>query len=118
MAQGFVSVRGAGETVQSAGMARLRILVLIPLLGAGIAAFAVLRSRGPAPPRPAPARHVKPAPPRPRKAAPPAVLHLPSPLPDRTLTLPILMYHRIDLLKPSLPALTLRLTVDPREFAR
>jgi peptidoglycan/xylan/chitin deacetylase (PgdA/CDA1 family) len=35
----------------------------------------------------------------------------------RTIALPILMYHRIDLLKPSLPAMTRRLTVDPTDFA-
>jgi peptidoglycan/xylan/chitin deacetylase (PgdA/CDA1 family) len=44
-------------------------------------------------------------------------LALPSPLPSRSLTLPILMYHRIDLLKPTLPAITRRLTVDPSDFA-
>jgi peptidoglycan/xylan/chitin deacetylase (PgdA/CDA1 family) len=30
---------------------------------------------------------------------------------------PILMYHRIDFLRPGLPAITRRLTVDPRSFA-
>ena len=45
------------------------------------------------------------------------VLALPSRLPRRTIELPILMYHRIDLVKPSLPAITQRLTVDPRAFA-
>src|SRR5262249_36714498 len=37
---------------------------------------------------------------------------------DRTLDVPILMYHRIDYLRPTLPAITLRLTVDPGAFAR
>src|SRR5262249_41076209 len=46
------------------------------------------------------------------------VLTLPSSLPNRTLTVPILMYHRIDVVKPSLPAITQRLTVDPRVFER
>jgi peptidoglycan/xylan/chitin deacetylase (PgdA/CDA1 family) len=45
-------------------------------------------------------------------------LTLPAVPPDRVLTVPILMYHRIDLLRPSLPAITRRLTVDPGEFAR
>jgi peptidoglycan/xylan/chitin deacetylase (PgdA/CDA1 family) len=44
-------------------------------------------------------------------------LTLPSPLPARSVTLPILMYHRIDTLKSSLPAITRRLTVDPHDFA-
>lgn len=35
----------------------------------------------------------------------------------RTLDIPILMYHRIDYLRPTLPAITRRLTVDPRDFA-
>jgi peptidoglycan/xylan/chitin deacetylase (PgdA/CDA1 family) len=45
------------------------------------------------------------------------VLRLPSPLPSRTLALPILMYHRIDVVKSSLPAITQRLTVAPEDFA-
>src|SRR5207244_333661 len=49
-------------------------------------------------------------------AARPDVLHLPVPLPAHQVALPILMYHRIDLPKPSLPAITRRLTVDPHEF--
>jgi len=54
-----------------------------------------------------------------RQVSTPAVplLHLPSRLPARTIDLPILMYHRIDLVKPTLPAITQRLTVDPDEFA-
>ncbi len=51
------------------------------------------------------------------RAAAPQTLALPSPLPTRTVALPILMYHRIDYLKPSLAAITRRLTVDPRDFA-
>jgi len=45
------------------------------------------------------------------------VLTLPAAAPTRTITLPILMYHRIDSLAPSLPPLTRRLTVDPADFA-
>lgn len=46
-----------------------------------------------------------------------APLGLPTHLPSRTLDLPILMYHRIGKLKATLPAITLRLTVAPAEFA-
>jgi peptidoglycan/xylan/chitin deacetylase (PgdA/CDA1 family) len=44
-------------------------------------------------------------------------LRLPAVPPARTLSVPILMYHRIDVLRPSLPAITRRLTVDPGDFA-
>jgi peptidoglycan/xylan/chitin deacetylase (PgdA/CDA1 family) len=60
-----------------------------------------------------------------RSAAPPPAaapkitrLALPATLPARTLSVPILMYHRIDVLRPTLPAITRSLTVDPRDFAR
>jgi peptidoglycan/xylan/chitin deacetylase (PgdA/CDA1 family) len=43
---------------------------------------------------------------------------LASPAGVRTVDVPILMYHRIDFLKPTLPAITRRLTVDPGDFAR
>jgi hypothetical protein len=46
-----------------------------------------------------------------------ARLALPSTLPNRTLEVPILMYHRIDVLRPSLPAITRSLTVAPADFA-
>jgi peptidoglycan/xylan/chitin deacetylase (PgdA/CDA1 family) len=48
----------------------------------------------------------------------PARLSLPSPLPERTVHVPILMYHRIDALLPTLPAITRSLTVDPKTFAQ
>jgi peptidoglycan/xylan/chitin deacetylase (PgdA/CDA1 family) len=44
-------------------------------------------------------------------------LALPATLPNRTLEVPILMYHRIDVLRPSLPAITRSLTVAPADFA-
>jgi peptidoglycan/xylan/chitin deacetylase (PgdA/CDA1 family) len=47
----------------------------------------------------------------------PARLQLPARPPARTVSVPILMYHRIDFLRPSLPSLTRSLTVDPRDFA-
>jgi peptidoglycan/xylan/chitin deacetylase (PgdA/CDA1 family) len=49
-------------------------------------------------------------------AAEPA-LHLPAHRPGRVLRIPILTYHRIDVLEPGLPAITRRLTVAPRDFA-
>lgn len=52
--------------------------------------------------------------PKPKK---PARLRLPSQLPSRTLSVPILMYHRIDILRAGLPDLTRSLTVDPHDFA-
>jgi peptidoglycan/xylan/chitin deacetylase (PgdA/CDA1 family) len=48
----------------------------------------------------------------------PRVLRLPTKLPDRTLRVPILTYHRIDFPNRSLPQITQRLTVDPGDFAR
>ncbi len=47
-----------------------------------------------------------------------ARLALPPTLPWRTVSVPILMYHRIDALKPTLPAITRSLTVEPADFAR
>lgn len=43
-------------------------------------------------------------------------LTLPDPLPQRTLRLPILMYHRVAVLAGDEPAITVDLTVDPGEF--
>lgn len=45
-------------------------------------------------------------------------LRLPQPLPDRTIQLPVLMYHRIGPITPDLPAITRRLTVSPPDFAQ
>jgi peptidoglycan/xylan/chitin deacetylase (PgdA/CDA1 family) len=44
-------------------------------------------------------------------------LSLPATLPARTVSVPILMYHRIDVLRPTLPAITRALTVDLGDFA-
>src|SRR5262245_31245028 len=55
---------------------------------------------------------------QPRTAGPSrASVALPATLPARTLHVPILMYHRIDGIKPSLPAITRSLTVSPADFA-
>jgi peptidoglycan/xylan/chitin deacetylase (PgdA/CDA1 family) len=51
------------------------------------------------------------------KPAPITRLALPSTLPWRTLRVPILMYHRIDVLRPALPSITRSLTVAPADFA-
>src|SRR5512134_1655732 len=50
-------------------------------------------------------------------AAAPCPLRLPARLPSRTRVVPILMYHLIDVVTPSTPAITRRLTVHPRVFA-
>jgi peptidoglycan/xylan/chitin deacetylase (PgdA/CDA1 family) len=52
----------------------------------------------------------------PRTTRAPSRLHLPSPLPSRTVDVPILMYHRIDKADGTLPEITRSLTVDPRTF--
>jgi peptidoglycan/xylan/chitin deacetylase (PgdA/CDA1 family) len=43
-------------------------------------------------------------------------LSLPDPLPNRTINVPILMYHRIAVLNGDEPQVTVGLTVDPGEF--
>ena len=48
------------------------------------------------------------------RAEPP--LQLPTPLPSRTVDVPILMYHRIDRADPTLPEITRSLSVDPQTF--
>jgi peptidoglycan/xylan/chitin deacetylase (PgdA/CDA1 family) len=47
----------------------------------------------------------------------PEPLRLPTPLPHRTIALPILMYHRIGKIGPNLAPVTQRLTVPPDDFA-
>jgi peptidoglycan/xylan/chitin deacetylase (PgdA/CDA1 family) len=48
--------------------------------------------------------------------APAPPLTLPATLPSRYIAVPILMYHRVDVLEPSLPTITRGLTVDPDDF--
>ena len=62
------------------------------------------------------ARSVARATARPLRAARRTLLVLPSPLPQRSVRVPILMYHRIGPLSVSLPAITRALTVSPRSF--
>jgi peptidoglycan/xylan/chitin deacetylase (PgdA/CDA1 family) len=45
-------------------------------------------------------------------------LRLPEALPQRQVVLPILMYHRINVVRPSTPAASTALTVHPADFAR
>lgn len=65
--------------------------------------------------RPAP-KHRAPARPAHRQVVVPPPLRLV--VRPATVRLPILMYHRVDTIRSTLPALTQRLTVDPRSFAR
>ena len=44
-------------------------------------------------------------------------LRLPTPLPTRTIDLPVLMYHRVGPILASQPAVTQTLTVSPADFA-
>jgi peptidoglycan/xylan/chitin deacetylase (PgdA/CDA1 family) len=78
---------------------RATFLALSLLLCSG--AVAVPRARG---------RHVEPVVPR-------RELTLPATLPQRTITLPILMYHLIGPISPDEPAITQRLTVTAGDFA-
>jgi peptidoglycan/xylan/chitin deacetylase (PgdA/CDA1 family) len=43
---------------------------------------------------------------------------VPAVLPNRTIEVPILMYHRINVVTPSTPAISRGLTVHPADFAR
>jgi peptidoglycan/xylan/chitin deacetylase (PgdA/CDA1 family) len=45
-------------------------------------------------------------------------LRLPAHLPDRTIVVPILMYHRINVVTAATPAASRALTVHPHDFAR
>jgi peptidoglycan/xylan/chitin deacetylase (PgdA/CDA1 family) len=51
-----------------------------------------------------------------RADAPDCPLRFPSPLPTRQRAVPILMYHRVDYVKPTTPAPTKALTVSPEGF--
>src|SRR4051794_3716288 len=100
-------------------MRTLLVVALAVLAVAGVAGAVTLVTRGSS----TPARDAeRPRGPEIRQVAKrrrkqPPVLKLPAVLPRRTVTLPILMYHRIDALDPSLPAITHRLTVAPADFA-
>jgi peptidoglycan/xylan/chitin deacetylase (PgdA/CDA1 family) len=103
-------------------MAKRRLAVALSvLLLAGGAALAVVLALGGTSHHQAVAtagHHPKPARKHRSHAQPkPERLTLPASLPSRTVTVPILMYHRIDAVKPTLPSLTRALTVDPRDFA-
>ncbi len=94
------------------GIVSLAVLAL--LIATGVAVWLAVRPQGSATRADAkhvPSRHKAKAPRRER------ALRLPAVLPSRTRTVPILMYHRIDVLEPSLPPITHRLTVDPADFA-
>jgi peptidoglycan/xylan/chitin deacetylase (PgdA/CDA1 family) len=81
------------------------------LLVAGCGSSAQRQGAAKPSPRPVPRPHRRP------RRKPPLALALPQRLPDRRVVLPILMYHRIDVLRPTLPAMTRGLTVAPADFA-
>ena len=99
--------------------ALLVVAAAVLVVVAGIAVAVVLASR-PSSAQPPAARaphrvespHVK----RVRRSRP-QVLALPAALPQRSVTLPILMYHRIGRIGPNLAPITQRLTVTPDDFA-
>ena len=93
------------------------LAVVALLVGAGIGAGALLLTRASGSVRAV--EKTRRPPERFRKQTPPApsVLRLSASAPGGTLTLPILMYHRIDALAPSLVPITRRLTVAPADFA-
>jgi peptidoglycan/xylan/chitin deacetylase (PgdA/CDA1 family) len=104
--------------------ARRRRFGVLALLGValGLGLFLGLRGGGKAAsarePRTVPAStHASTPSVHPAAPAPISRLTLPATLPSRTLTVPILMYHRIDRLRPGLPAITRSLTVTPADFA-
>ena len=92
--------------------------VLALAVAAGLLAYAL---SGSSPRRPARARlrqtpvarTVAPA----RPGATAALLRLPAQLPQRTVAVPILMYHRIGRVTPAMPPITRALTVAPGVFA-
>jgi len=112
--------RRARERRRRTRRRRLAALAALGLAAAGLGAFLGLRGGAgraspPGPRTAARASHALAPPARARPSR--TVLSLPARLPARTLRVPILMYHRIDLLKPSLPTITRRLTVAPADFA-
>ena len=92
---------------------RLPVLAAVALLAAGCGGEARRLDSTTTAPQAPPVAVAKPHRPRPVRR----LLTLPRILPRRTVQVPILMYHRIDLVKPTLPPITQRLTVDPRAFA-
>ena len=102
---------------------RRLVAIALALAAAGVGMFLGLQggSHTKAAPAANPSIHYKSVHLRlPKKAASPSPvrLSLPATLPARTLSVPILMYHRIDVLRPTLPAITRSLTVAPEDFAR
>lgn len=102
---------------------RRRVVAAALVLAAlGIGLYFALRSNGSATTgahhgRPITVNISKSPPPPPRRSPAITRLSLPATLPGRSLRVPILMYHRIDVLRPSLPAITRSLTVAPPDFA-
>jgi peptidoglycan/xylan/chitin deacetylase (PgdA/CDA1 family) len=108
------------ENRRRARRRRLGVLALLAVsLGLGL--FLGLRGGGKAASAPEP--HTTPpptnraSPAAPLAPAPITRVALPATLPARALSVPILMYHRIDRLRLSLPPITRSLTVTPADFA-
>jgi peptidoglycan/xylan/chitin deacetylase (PgdA/CDA1 family) len=107
------------ENRRRARRRRLGVLTLLAV-AIGLGLFFGLRGGGKA--ASAPESHTTPppthraSPAAPLAPAPITRVALPATLPARALSVPILMYHRIDRLRPSLPAITRSLTVTPADF--
>lgn len=97
------------------------VLVSAVVVVAGVVVAVVLVTSPSSPQRPTAQTTSPVVPPRTKKkhrpAARPQVLSLPATLPQRSVTLPILMYHRIGRIGPNLAPITQRLTVTPGDFA-
>jgi len=107
-------------------MSRRTVLVVVAavlIVVAGVVAVTVVLATRPSSAH-RPARQTAiPVPPKPKPARAhraehaTQLLRLPAKLPQRSLTLPILMYHRIGRIGPNLAPITQRLTVTPEDFA-
>jgi peptidoglycan/xylan/chitin deacetylase (PgdA/CDA1 family) len=96
---------------------RALFLVLLVVLIGGVVALAMVLFPRRSPRASAASAHPRRAVRVAHEQRKPRVLRLPAVLPSRTVNLPILMYHRIDVLTETLAPITHRLTVDPADFA-
>ena len=93
-----------------AALAVVALIMLSPAVSRSVAAAFVPETAGSTP---APTEVVE----RTSTLPAPCPLRLPRHLPRRTRGVAILMYHRVNVVSPSTPAITRRLTVDPVVFA-
>jgi peptidoglycan/xylan/chitin deacetylase (PgdA/CDA1 family) len=101
---------------------RRAVALALVLLGLGAGLYLALRGSGSGTAAAHHGRKVvltfsKGTPPPPPRSPAITRLTLPAALPAHVVHVPILMYHRIDVLRPSLPAITRSLTVAPADFA-